>query len=73
LKLTNFDYTQALDTDAQGKWDYARAHKRELALDATFDTVFEMVLDGKINKDEIHAETLVKHPEMRKNEFEDVW
>jgi hypothetical protein len=32
-----------------------------------------MVLDGKNKKYKIHADTLAKHPEMRKNEFEDVW
>jgi hypothetical protein len=64
LKLTNVDYTQTLDTDAKGEWSYERALKRELALDTYFDSVLNMVMDGKNNKAEIRHATITKHPAM---------
>jgi hypothetical protein len=41
LKLTNVDFTQRLDIDSKGNWDYDHAIKRELANDAVFETVFD--------------------------------
>jgi hypothetical protein len=62
LKLTDPDYTQQLDTDVQGNFKYKYAYKRELANDEVFETVFDLIMDGICDKDELFEATIAKHP-----------
>ena len=73
LKLTDPDYTQQLDTDIKGNFKYKDACNRELAIDEVFESVFDFIMDGIEDKDELFEATIAKHPKMSMSEFDDIW
>jgi hypothetical protein len=72
-KLTDSEFTQKLDLDAEGHFDYDHGLKRELKNDEVLGKMFGHVLDGAKNKHVLYEEILKDNKDVEPEIYEDLW